>query len=74
MVKDLIDKNQSEVQENIQDLQAIRDALKYSLKHAKKLVLDSDSDFNFGLSSEELNFLACLTCLPKTKTKSKTKG
>ncbi|EAJ4655363.1 hypothetical protein CYA84_03885 [Campylobacter coli] len=73
MVKDLIDKNQVEVQSKIQDLQDIRVGIKYALSCAKKLDSESDSSLDSGLSQEELNFLACLTCLPKIKTKIKAK-
>ncbi|CBJ93831.1 hypothetical phage protein [Campylobacter phage CP220] len=73
MVKDLIDKNQAEVQLKIQDLQDIRVGIKYALRCAKKINLNSESNSSLDsdLSQEELNFLACLTCLPKTKTKNK---
>ncbi|EAL2698638.1 hypothetical protein AZ702_09055 [Campylobacter coli] len=76
MVKDLIDKNQVEVQSKIQDLQDIRVGIKYALRCAKKLDSESNSSLDSDLSQEELNFLACLTCLPKTKAKPKaeTKG
>ncbi len=71
MVKDLIDKNQAEVQLKIQDLQDIRADIKCALGCAKKLDSESNSSLDSGLSQEELNFLACLTCLPKIKTKTK---
>ncbi|MGI7118574.1 hypothetical protein ACNGEM_08260 [Campylobacter coli] len=73
MVKDLIDKNQTEVQLKIQDLQDIRVGIKYALCCAKNISLDSESNSSLDsdLSQEELNFLACLACLPKTKTKNK---
>ncbi|EKN8003680.1 hypothetical protein PYY25_001709 [Campylobacter coli] len=74
MVKDLIDKNQVEVQSKIQDLQDIRVGIKYALRCAKKLDSESDSSLDSDLSQEELNFLACLTCLPKTKAKTKAKA
>lgn len=75
MVKDLIDKNQTEVQLKIQDLQDISADIKYTLKCAKKLDSnDLNSSLDLGLSQEELNFLACLTCLPKIKTKIKVKN
>ncbi|ENP7033807.1 hypothetical protein ACEB11_001634 [Campylobacter coli] len=76
MVKDLIDKNQAEVQSKIQDLQGIRVGIKYALRCAKKLDSESDSSLDSDLSQEELNFLACLACLPKIKAepKSKSKG
>ncbi|HEF9977444.1 TPA: hypothetical protein SB263_001567 [Campylobacter coli] len=73
MVKDLIDKNQGEVQSKIQDLQDIRVGIKYALRCAKKLDSESNSSLDSGLSQEELNFLACLTCLPKIKAKIKSK-
>lgn len=74
MVKDLIDKNQAEVQSKIQDLQDIRVGIKYALRCAKKLDSDGlNSSLDSGLSQEELNFLACLTCLPKIKAKTKAK-
>lgn len=74
MVKDLIDKNQAEVQLKIQDLQDIRVGIKYALGCAKKLDSDGlNSSLDSGLSQEELNFLACLTCLPKIKAETKTK-
>lgn len=73
MVKDLIDKNQAEVQLKIQDLQDIRVGIKYALGCAKKLDSESNSSLDLGLSQEELNFLACLTCLPKIKAETKTK-
>lgn len=73
MVKDLIDKNQAEVQLKIQDLQDIRVGIKYALGCAKKLDSESNSSLDSGLSQEELNFLACLTCLPKIKAETKTK-
>lgn len=72
MVKDLIDKNQVEVQSKIQDLQDIRVGIKYALRCAKKLDSESNSSLDSDLSQEELNFLACLTCLPKTKAKAKS--
>lgn len=71
MVKDLIDKNQAEVQLKIQDLQDIRVGIKCALRCAKKLDSESSSSLDSGLSQEELNFLACLTCLPKIKAKPK---
>lgn len=72
MVKDLIDKNRAEVQLKIQDLQDIRADIKYALRCAKKLDSDDlNTSLDSGLSQEELNFLACLICLPKTKTKNK---
>lgn len=71
MVKDLIDRNQAEVQLKIQDLQDIRVGIKYALRCAKKLDSESNSSLDSGLNQEELNFLACLTCLPKIKTKTK---
>ncbi|EAK3475179.1 hypothetical protein BHV26_08160 [Campylobacter coli] len=73
MVKDLIDKKQAEVQLKIQDLQDIRVGIKYALSCAKKLDSESNSSLDSGLSQEELNFLACLTCLPKSKAKNKAK-
>lgn len=72
MVKDLIDKNQVEVQSKIQDLQDIRVGIKYALRCAKKLDSESNSSLDSDLSQEELNFLACLACLPKTKAKAKS--
>lgn len=71
MVKDLIDKNQAEVQLKIQDLQDIRADIKCALRCAKKLDSESNSSLDSCLSQEELNFLACLTCLPKIKAKPK---
>lgn len=71
MVKDLIDRNQTDVQLKIQDLQDIRVGIKHALRCAKKLDSESNSSLDSGLSQEELNFLACLTCLPKIKTKTK---
>ena len=73
MVKDLIDRNQAEVQLKIQDLQDIRVGIKRALRCAKKLDSESNSSLDSGLSQEELNFLACLTCLPKIKAETKTK-
>ncbi|CBJ94224.1 hypothetical phage protein [Campylobacter phage CPt10] len=52
-------------------MQDIRVGIKYALCCAKKLDSESNSSLDSGLSQEELNFLACLTCLPKTKTKLK---
>ena len=52
MVKDLIDKNQTEVQSKIQDLQDIRADIKYALSCAKKLDSESDLSLDSDVSQE----------------------